>query len=85
MTNFLKLPAVIINTKLITQILIKPQKYVFYLNNGQFNGYTIFGSGGINTEKITMDVCQVKNPEDYKIVSDWITNGFSNNNNNNNK
>ena len=87
MANFVKLTGVIINTKFITQILIKPQKYVFYLNNGQFGGFTLLGSGSINTEKLIMDVCQFENPEDYKIVSDWITNDFSinNNNNNNNK
>jgi hypothetical protein len=82
MVNFLKLSGVIINTKFITQILIKPKKYVFHISYGEFSGFTLLGSGNINTEKLTMDVCEVKNPEDYKIVSDWITNDFSNNNNN---
>jgi hypothetical protein len=81
MVNFLKLTGVIINTKFITQILIKPHKYVFYLNNGHFNGFTLLGSGNINTENLIMDVCQVENPEDYKIVSDWVTNDFPINNN----
>jgi hypothetical protein len=87
MSHFLKLTGVIINTKFITQILLKPQKYVFYLNNGKFSGFMLIGSGNINTESLKMDVCEINNPEDYKIVSDWVTNGFSinNNNNNNNK
>ena len=59
MVNFLKLTGVIINTKFITQILINPQKYVFYLNNGQFGGFMLIGSGSINTQNLKMDVCEI--------------------------
>ena len=70
--SFIKLTSMIINTKYITTILLKPSKYYIYIANHNINGFMLLGSGGLNSGKTEIKVCANKNPVDYKTVSDWI-------------
>ena len=75
MSRFLKLTKSIINTNQIRIIdFNKPSEYNIHLVTKEFYGYFLFGSGGIDSSEPYITVCEKKNPEDYKIVSDWIKN-----------
>jgi hypothetical protein len=43
-----------------------------YLSNTRFDGFIIFGTGGIDTRDDVVEVCKNKNPIDYHLVSEWI-------------
>ena len=75
MSRFLKLTKSIINTNQIRIIdFNKPSEYNIQLVTKEFYGYFLFGSGSIDSSEPYITVCEKKNPEDYKIVSDWIKN-----------
>lgn len=68
MTRFLKLTNIIINTKKIIGINIFPTKYTISIANHSFYGWMIFGGGYVES----IEICQDKDPLDYRIVKDWI-------------
>jgi hypothetical protein len=74
MSRFLKLTSMILNTNDIHQIIIHPNKY--YIMTKSFSGFGMsFAGTGFNTissNELHMEVCETKDPNDYKIVSDWI-------------
>jgi hypothetical protein len=72
MVRFIKLTNMIINTNHINKIFIKPQKYYICLNNNYEIDGNILGSGTINTNDNAIEICETKNPVDYKHVSRWI-------------
>ena len=80
MTKFIKLTNMLLNTKYIHTISIKPNKYYIHHVQGiNLGGYIwlLCGSGGglISTNNNTeIEVCETKHPTDYKIISDWINN-----------
>jgi hypothetical protein len=78
MTKFMKLTNLIINTNYIHSIVIKPNKYYINFVSNKFEGssWSIggFGMGSIFTHNSEIEVCENKNLNDYKIVSDWIYN-----------
>ncbi len=70
-SNFLKLSHLIINTKYIHYIQVKEHKYVIDCFNG-VAGMLIGGTGGLKTESFQVKICKKEDPENYKIVEDWI-------------
>ena len=73
MTRFLKLTKSIINANQIRIIdFNKPNKYDIHLVAKEFRGFLILGTGNIESFEPYITVCQEKNSEDYKIVSEWI-------------
>ena len=75
MSRFLKLTGIVINANQIRIIdFNKPSEYNIHLVTKEFSGFIMFGSGTINSVEPYITVCEKKNPEDYKIVSDWIKN-----------
>ena len=78
MTRFIKLTNMILNTKYINKINIKPNLYCiqFIDKKIQGGGFLVagFGFGNISSfdtyEEI--EVCATKHAVDYKILSDWI-------------
>jgi hypothetical protein len=73
MSQFLKLTKRIININHIERIYIDTSKYYIYPANPSFSGF-LFGASGVissnNHENIT--ICQEKDPEDYKTITNWI-------------
>ena len=63
---FIKLTSLILNTRLINSIFIKPDKYYIRLSN------TIINGTFISSNEKEFVVCKNKNPIDYKIISEWI-------------
>jgi len=72
MSRFVKLTNVLLNTNYIRQILIQPNKYYIYVASETFSGFNFFGFGTISSNINWIQVCETKNPVDYKIISDWI-------------
>ena len=80
MSKFIKLTNMILNTKYIYKISIKPNKYYIYFKFNEINGFLwLFGGTGVgnissynanaNTE---IEVCETNHPIDYKIITEWI-------------
>ena len=75
MSRFLKLTKSIINTNQIRIIdFNKPSEYTIHLVTKEFKGYFIMGTGIIDTSEPYYTICEKKDPEDYKIVSERIKN-----------
>jgi len=72
MSRFLKLSNCIINTAHIAQINITPNYYNIYYNHVRHNGFMIFYAGWINNQIGQLEIGAATNPDDYKIVSEWI-------------
>lgn len=73
-TNFLRLTKVVINTAHIRKIKIKPDKYWIYTTVDNFDGFFIFGSGGLGKENDIYEVCKKENTADYEKVALFIDN-----------
>jgi len=74
MVNFIKLTSLIINTSKITTIIIKNNRYCIYLNNFDISGFLYNTHGHISSNNEKLEICQTANPEDYKIITNWINN-----------
>jgi hypothetical protein len=64
------------NTNNIHKIIIKPGKYYFVSRTIDGFEWKFAGSGigSINSrDSQEFEVCETKDPLDYKIVSDWIS------------
>ena len=76
MSKFIKFSNLILNTKYIQSITIKPDKYQINMVSSMFDGKSIsvagFGIGSISSQNAEIEVCKIKHSIDYKIVSDWI-------------
>lgn len=76
MSKFIKFSNLILNTKYIQSIAVKPDKYHIYMVSSMFDGKSIsvagFGIGSISSQNAEIEVCKIKHSIDYKIVSDWI-------------
>lgn len=72
MVRFIKLTNMIINTNHINKVFIKPKKYYICLNNN-YNNYEIDETKTmILGSDNAIEICETKNPVDYKNVSRWI-------------
>jgi hypothetical protein len=76
MSKFIKFTNYIINTNNIHAIDIKLSKYTIHIVSKGIAGFNWsfggFGSGSISSYTSEIEVCEIKHPNDYKIVSDWI-------------
>jgi hypothetical protein len=72
MKQFINLSSIVINKLHITEIVKKPGMYKIYMTNSSVSGWSSFVSGYIRTIHNVIDVCETKNPQDYKRVTDWI-------------
>ena len=78
MSKFIKLSNLIINVNYIHSIFIKPNKYVIRTVSHKFDGSMLSvagcGFGTIDSCNSEIEVYEIQNSSDYKIVSDWIDN-----------
>ena len=76
MARFLKLTTMLLNTNDIHKIMINPTKYVIHIESKQIEGilyYSIWNGVGRQLSNVEeLEVCETKNPLDYKMVSEWI-------------
>lgn len=76
MKQFINLSKIIINKSHIIDIEKLPNKYKINMISTRFSGFLIFGGGYFDTDNNTIMICEKKNAEDYKLVSDLIEQGF---------
>ena len=71
MSRFIKLTSLIINTKQLNKIVIKPDKYFLHMNN-RIDGYLFFMGGTISSDDEILEICAITEPSDYQIIKTWI-------------
>lgn len=69
--KFICLANLIINPSAISTIQRWPHVYQIHMRGAPIQGSILFGSGEIHSECI--EVSEVNSPEDYHILSKWIT------------
>jgi len=77
MSKFIKLTNFLINTNDIHKIVIQPNKYYIHIVSKKIDGFNwgvgSFGLGNISSYTSEIEVSETQHPNDYKIVSDWIS------------
>jgi hypothetical protein len=77
MSKFIKLTNFLLNTNDIHKIVIQPNKYYIHIVSKKIDGFNwdigSFGLGNISSYTSEIEVCETKNPNDYKIVTGWIS------------
>jgi hypothetical protein len=74
MSKFINLSSCLLNKLHIVEIIKQPSKYRIYLTNSHFSGSMIFTSGYISSDSNIIEVCENKQPQDYRIITNWIKN-----------
>jgi len=71
--KFIKLSGVIINSSKISTISILDNRYIVKIANTNASGFIVAGSGWIHSVDTFIHVCQKKDPEDFNVLTKWIT------------
>ena len=74
MKLFINLTSCLINKLHIVEIIKQPSKYRIYLTNSHFSRTMFFASGHMSSHNNIIEVCENKQPQDYKIITNWIKN-----------
>ena len=72
MHKFIKLSHTIINKSQIHKIIMRDNKYHIYLTCHSNSGFMIGWFGTLHPTSDTIDICKERDPEDYKIISEFI-------------
>lgn len=72
MSKFIKLSSVIINTNSIYKIVIHPKVYNLFFMKDHISGFHLLSIGSLSSTEYTHSVYEEKEPDDYKIITDWI-------------
>lgn len=72
MSKFIKFTNLLLNSKYIQTIIVKPNTYLIHVMSNKFEGLNCIGFGTISSYNSEITVCKTKNSVDYKILSDWI-------------
>ena len=70
--SFIRFGTRIINTNWIRTIMITPASYKISLNITSHSGWTLFGTGMIDSGNDFIIIDKEKDKEDYEVVSQWI-------------
>lgn len=78
MQQFIKLGKLVLNKNDIHRIVISQNKYFIYVINRKIegSGWCFFGCGfgNLSTNISEIEICKIKHPNEYKIISDLIDN-----------
>ena len=74
MTNFINLTSRVINKLHIIEIIKKPNKYFIYMNESYISGTLFLSSGYVSSDRNIIEICENKQPQDYRIITNWIKN-----------
>ena len=72
MSKFINLTSCLINKLHIVEIIKQPSKYRIYLTNSHFSGAIFFASGHMSSHNNIIEICENKDPQDYRIITNWI-------------
>lgn len=71
MSRFIKFTNTLINTKYIRKISLENELYILHYNSGIW-GVNILTIGVLDTFCKEIEICKIKQPDDYKIMTKWI-------------
>ena len=74
MSRFIKLTALIINTRHITKIFNNKNKYYIHMMDKDIDGFMFLSSGSLSSNDHIIEVCENKHKLDYNLVKEWIKN-----------
>lgn len=74
MCRFLKLTNIIINKNIIQHIQINKDNFIIHLMTNKMDGLFLFVAGSSHSHNTAVEVCKIKQFNDYKTVADWIDN-----------
>ena len=72
MKRFLNLTSISINKSYIIEIIKKPSKYYIHINAKTIDGFMLFSSGSVSSNKYMIEVCEERDKEDFKVVKDLV-------------
>ena len=72
MSKFIKFSSILLNTSKIKTIEMKNNTYIITLTTHALDGFMLFSSGYFKSINDKFELCEKKDPKDYKILSDWI-------------
>ena len=72
MSKFINLSSCLLNKLHIVEIIKQPSKYRIYLTNSHFSGTIFLTSGHMSSSSNIIEICEKKNEQDYKIITNWI-------------
>lgn len=72
MKQFINLTTTVINKLHIAEITKSPKKYRIYMSNNNLSGGMLFWSGYISSVYNIIEICEIKNPLDYKKMREFI-------------
>lgn len=62
----------VINKLHIIEIIKKPNKYEIHMSNNSIEGFWLFSSGGLDTNRNIIAICDKKDKQDYETIRDLI-------------
>jgi hypothetical protein len=77
MKNFINLTSRVINKLHIIEIIKKPNKYEIHMSDNSIAGFWLFSSGGLNTYRNIIEICNKKDKQDYETITDLIKESFT--------
>jgi hypothetical protein len=72
MKHFINLTSRVINTSHIIEIIKRPGMYEIHMSNYSIGGFILFSIGRFNNHPNIIEICNTKNKQDYKIITDFI-------------
>ena len=78
MSKFIKFTNMLLNTNDIHKIVIQPNKYFIHTASKKIDGWNWtsrsgLGIGHIASDTDEIEVCKIKSPINYDILTDWIS------------
>jgi hypothetical protein len=72
MKNFINLSTMVINKLHIIEIIKQPNLYRIHMSNSSIHGSFFFASGGLETNRNIIEICEKKDKQDYDTITDLI-------------
>ena len=72
MKNFINLTSIVINKLHIVEIIKRPGSYCIHMNNNSITGFIFFSTGGIETYKNIIEICEKNDKKDYATITRLI-------------
>ena len=72
MKHFINLTSRVINKLHIIEIIKHPNKYVIHMSNNSIDGFLFFTSGTLHTNQNIIEICNIKNKQDYETITELL-------------
>jgi hypothetical protein len=76
MKNFINLTSRVINKLHIIEIIKHPNKYEIHISNNSIDRFLLFSSGSLHTKHNIIEICNIKNKQDYETITELLKPAF---------